>query len=73
MRLRIGQVYFLKRIKLLSEILNANESRNFYFCADGLAVKTLSSTLVITHLQFPGKNIIASQDAANSYAEFFAN
>jgi hypothetical protein len=28
---------------------------------------------VITHLQFPGKNIIASQDAANSYADFFAN
>ena len=60
-------------IKLLSEVLHTNESRNFYFCADGLAVKTLSSTLVITHLQFPGKNIIASQDAANSYAKFFAD
>jgi methionyl-tRNA formyltransferase len=60
-------------IRLLSEVLHTNESRNFYFCADGLAVKTLSSTLVITHLQFPGKNVIASQDAANSYAEFFTN
>ena len=60
-------------IKLLSEILHANKSRNFYFCTDGLAVKTSSSTLVITHLQFPGKNIIASQDAANSYADFFAD
>ena len=60
-------------IKLLSEVLHTNESRNFYFCADGLAVKTSSSTLVITHLQFPGKNIIASQDAANSYADFFAD
>jgi methionyl-tRNA formyltransferase len=60
-------------IRLLSEVLHINESRNFYFCADGLAVKTLSSTLVITHLQFPGKNVIASQDAANSYAEFFTN
>jgi hypothetical protein len=53
--------------------LDTSESRNFYFCADGLAVKTTSSTLVITHLQFPGKNIIASHDAANSYADFFAD
>ena len=60
-------------IRVLSEILHSNESKEFYFCADGLAVKTSSSTLVITHLQFPGKNIIASQDAANSYADFFAN
>ena len=60
-------------IKVLSEILHTNESKDFYFCADGLAVKTSSSTLVITHLQFPGKNIIASQDAANSYAKFFAD
>ena len=60
-------------IKVLSEILHTNESKEFYFCADGLAVKTSSSTLVITHLQFPGKNIIASQDAANSYAKFFAD
>ena len=60
-------------IKVLSEILHANESKDFYFCPDGLAVKTSSSTLVITHLQFPGKNIIASQDAANSYAKFFAD
>jgi len=60
-------------IKVLSEILHTNESKEFYFCADGLAVKTSSSMLVITHLQFPGKNIIASQDAANSYAKFFAD
>ena len=60
-------------IRILSEILHSNESKEFYFCADGLAVKTSSSTLVITHLQFPGKNIIASQDAANSYAKFFAD
>ena len=60
-------------IRVLSEILHTNESKDFYFCADGLAVKTSSSTLVITHLQFPGKNIIASQDAANSYAKFFAD
>ena len=60
-------------IKVLSEILHTNESKDFFFCADGLAVKTSSSTLVITHLQFPGKNIIASQDSANSYAKFFAD
>jgi methionyl-tRNA formyltransferase len=59
-------------IKPLSNALHGNESTNFNFCSEGLAVKTSSSVLVITHLQFPGKNVIASQDAANSYAEFFA-
>ena len=59
-------------IKQLCTALNANESTNFNFCSEGLAVKTASEALVITHLQFPGKNVIASQDAANSHAEFFA-
>ena len=59
-------------IKQLSTTLNANESTNFNFCSEGLVVKTASEALVITHLQFPGKNVITSQDAANSHAEFFA-
>jgi methionyl-tRNA formyltransferase len=49
------------------------ESSNFYFNSQGLAVKTCTKMIVITHLQFPGKNVITSQDAANSYAEFFTN
>ena len=37
----------------------------------GLAFKTKDKPIVITHLQFPGKQIISSKDAINSYAEFF--
>ena len=34
-------------------------------------MKTADKTIVITHLQFPNKNIISSTDAFNSYKEFF--
>ena len=43
----------------------------FKFVSNGLAVKTRDTQIVITHLQFPGKRIIHSVDAANSYAKFF--
>ncbi len=43
----------------------------FKFSSNGLAVKTKDRSIVITHLQFPGKRVIHSLDAANSYAEFF--
>ena len=45
--------------------------RQFKFIKNGLAVKTIDKTIVITHLQFPGKRIISSSDAANSYSKFF--
>ena len=44
---------------------------DYIFNNTGLKVKTMDSYIVITHLQFPGKAIITSTDAANSYAEFF--
>ena len=44
---------------------------DYIFNNTGLIVKTMDSYIVITHLQFPGKAIITSADAANSYAEFF--
>ena len=43
----------------------------FKFDKSGLNVKTADKTIVITHLQFPNKNIISSTDAFNSYKEFF--
>ena len=43
----------------------------FKFDKSGLNVKTADKTIVITHLQFPNKNIISSSDAFNSYKEFF--
>ena len=43
----------------------------FKFDKSGLIVKTSDKTIVITHLQFPNKNIISSVDAFNSHKEFF--
>ena len=53
------------------ENIDGQMDKRFKFVSSGLAVKTIDSTIVITYLQFPGKRIIASADAANSYAEFF--
>ena len=47
------------------------ENKIFHFNKLGLIVKTADSAIVITHLQFPNKNIISSTDAFNSYKEFF--
>ncbi len=57
------------------KISNITDSENnkFYFHHNLLYAKTEDGTIVITHLQFPGKNIISSNDAANSYADFFNN
>ena len=49
----------------------SNTNKKFYFIDNLLVVKTIDKSIVITHLQFPGKDIISSKDAANSYADFF--
>ena len=49
----------------------SNTNNKFYFQDNLLVVKTRDKPIVITHLQFPGKGIITSKDAANSYADFF--
>jgi methionyl-tRNA formyltransferase len=41
------------------------------FNKEGIHIKTIDSSIVITHLQFPNKKIISSQDAFNSYRGFF--
>ena len=41
------------------------------FTNSGLTFKTIDYDIVITHLQFPNKNIITAKDAYNSYREFF--
>jgi methionyl-tRNA formyltransferase len=51
---------------------NFNTNDNiFNFTNLGLIIKTIDKNIVITHLQFPNKNIISSSDAFNSYKEFF--
>jgi methionyl-tRNA formyltransferase len=49
----------------------AFKESDFKFISEGLAVKTYNSSIVITHLQFPGKRIISASDAANAHSEFF--
>ena len=41
------------------------------FTNSGLTFKTIDYDIVITHLQFPNKNIITVKDAYNSYRQFF--
>jgi len=41
------------------------------FSNSGLIIKTNDYDIVITHLQFPNKNIINAKDAYNSYRQFF--
>ena len=41
------------------------------FTNSGLTFKTFDYDIVITHLQFPNKNIITAKDAYNSYRHFF--
>jgi len=41
------------------------------FTNSGLTFKTVDYDIVITHLQFPNKNIITVKDAYNSYRQFF--
>ena len=41
------------------------------FTNSGLTVKTSDYDIVITHLQFPNKNIITTKDAYNTYRQFF--
>jgi len=54
-----------------TDIMIKNNLRNFDFVDGEMLVKTIDSTIVITHLQFPSKKVITALDAANSYADFF--
>jgi len=54
-----------------TDIMIKNNLRNFDFIDGEMLVKTIDSTIVITHLQFPSKKVITALDAANSYADFF--
>ena len=58
-------------IEPLDKFSNIKFSKDIKLLPSGLAFKTKDKPIVITHLQFPGKQIISSKDAINSYAEFF--
>ena len=51
--------------------LNISPGEIISFNKEGINIKTIDSSIVITHLQFPNKKIISSKDAFNSYKGFF--
>ena len=58
---------------LETKIINGGKPGTIYkLDNDGLYINTIDSMIVITHLQFPNKNIISSNDVFNSYKEFFS-
>ena len=58
---------------LETKIINGGKPGTIYkLNNDGLYINTYDSMIVITHLQFPNKNIISSNDELNSYKEFFS-
>ena len=58
---------------LETKIINEGKPGTIYMLdSDGLYINTNDSMIVITHLQFPNKNIISSNDVFNSYKEFFS-
>ena len=61
----------IKGMYVLDKNNTCLENEIFKFDKSLLTAKTTDKTIVITHLQFPNKNIISSTDAFNSYKEFF--
>ena len=58
---------------LETKIINEGKPGTIYkLDNDGLYINTSDYMIVITHLQFPNKNIISSNDVFNSYKEFFS-
>ena len=61
----------IKGMYVLDKNNTCLDNEIFKFDKSLLTAKTRDKTIVITHLQFPNKNIISSTDAFNSYKEFF--
>ena len=63
-------------IKIQGLVISSNKSPGYpgeiiSFNRSGLTIKTVDYDIVITHFQFPNKNIITAEDAFNSYRHFF--
>ncbi|NCW59333.1 MAG: methionyl-tRNA formyltransferase, partial [Proteobacteria bacterium] len=54
-------------------INDEHTSKKYNLKRDGIYVNTSDNMIVITHLQFPNKNVISASDAFNAYKDFFEN
>ena len=58
-------------LEVLDQINTDKPGTIYKFDSTGLYINTIDSVIVITHLQLPNRNIISSNDAFNSYKDFF--
>ena len=64
----------IKGMHIIKGAINDEHTNKKYnLKRDGIYVKTRDYIIVITHLQFPNKNIISASDAFNAYKDFFEN
>ena len=66
-----NKVIKIHGVEITSNKSPGNPGDIISFDKSGLTLKTIDYDIVITHLQFPNKNIITAKDAYNSYRQFF--
>ena len=66
-----NKVIKIHGVEITSNKSPGNPGDIINFDKSGLTIKTIDYDIVITHLQFPNKNIITAKDAYNSYRQFF--
>ena len=65
------KIHGLKLLDSTDGIHMENSGSIFKVTKDGLYIKTIDSTIVITHLQMPGKKVINTSDIYNAYSNYF--
>ena len=62
------KIHGIEQTKIVSK---AEPGKIYELNKTGLYINTKDKVIVITHLQFPNKKIISSNDAFNAYKDFF--
>ena len=65
------KIHGLKLLAPNDDIHMENSGSIFKVTKGGLYIKTVDSTIVITHLQMPGKKVINKSDIYNAYSNYF--
>lgn len=63
----------IAKMHISDHLSDASPGEIIKFDKSGIYIKTYNSVIVITHLQFPNKSVISSNDAFNAYKDFFAS
>jgi methionyl-tRNA formyltransferase len=63
----------IAKMHISNHLSDAAPGEIIKFDKSGIHIKTGNGMIVITHLQFPNKNVISSNDAFNAYKDFFAS